>query len=350
MAASKAGFRDFVLARRHRLLRTAYLLTRDHARAVRLLERALVRTRRHWRQLVWGDDPEGFALRCLAALHGTRRREWGARAGEIAGRVAARLARCRLGSGSGGGSGSAATGSQGRNAAAERPREEAGAEDLDAGDAGNAGDGGHAASSAASPDAADAPGDRPVHDAFWAELGRLRPRARAALVLRYYEELAEDEAAEALGCSLAALRREETRGLARLGAALTSHPSGDSSTAGSPGRRGVENELREVLAAQAAALPPENDPYDRTVRGIRHARWRRAAVSAVCLCVLAAVAVPVAVFRPFRDVPLEGWYVRGSLADDSAFLEAARAKAVDKAELKSSQEVEYSREIGRAHV
>lgn len=317
-AAGKTGFRDFVVARRHRLLRTAYLLAGDQDRAARLLRAALLRTRRNWRRLVWGDDPEWFALRSLAALHASRRREWGARAAEIAGRVAARLARHRHGSGSGRGSGSV-----------EAPAA-AGTRD---------GFGTDAESTAEDPDAR-------VREVLWSGLGALRPRARAALVLRYYEELAEDDAAEVLACSLAALRAEERRGLELSRAVLAHRPEGGAGAESDPpGTAAAEAELREVLAAQAAALPPENDPYERTARGIRQLRLRRLGAAAICLCVLAAVAVPVAVFRPFRDVPLEGWYVRGSLADDSSFVEAARAKAVDKAELKSSQEVEYSRVV-----
>lgn len=315
-AVSKAGFRDFVVARRHRLLRTAYLLARDRDRAVRLLERALARTRRHWRQLVWGEDPEGFALRALVALY-VPRSERVSRAVAAAARQLSRLAAYRHGSGS-------EAADVADAAAAEAPQEQSGAEEPAAGDS----------------------DDTRVHAALWAALGSLRPLTRAALVLRHYEELEEGEAAGLLGCSRAALRAEEARGLASLRAALARHPErGPEAGPDSPGTRAIQDELREVLARCAAALPPEHDPYDRTARGIRRTRRRRAAASSICVCLLAAVAVPVAVFRPFRDVPLEGWYVRGSLADDSAFLEAARAEAVEAVEMRSNRGVEYSRVV-----
>jgi RNA polymerase sigma-70 factor (sigma-E family) len=47
-------------------------------------------------------------------------------------------------------------------------------------------------------------------------LSSLPTRQRAALVLRYYEDLSETQAADALGCSVTALKSLVTRGLARL--------------------------------------------------------------------------------------------------------------------------------------
>ena len=41
---------------------------------------------------------------------------------------------------------------------------------------------------------------------LWRELLKLPPRQRAAIVLRYYEDLSEREAAEVLGCSVAAMK------------------------------------------------------------------------------------------------------------------------------------------------
>ena len=47
-------------------------------------------------------------------------------------------------------------------------------------------------------------------------LAQLPPRQRAVLVLRYWEQLSESEAAEMLGCSLGTVKSSASRGLARL--------------------------------------------------------------------------------------------------------------------------------------
>src|SRR4051794_2954796 len=63
---------------------------------------------------------------------------------------------------------------------------------------------------------------------LWRALSTLPSRQRAALVLRYYEDLSERDAAEALGCSLAALKSLVARGSQALRASLSSYaPEGD---------------------------------------------------------------------------------------------------------------------------
>jgi RNA polymerase sigma-70 factor (sigma-E family) len=63
---------------------------------------------------------------------------------------------------------------------------------------------------------------------LWQALATLPARQRAALVLRYYEDLSERDAAEALGCSLAALKSLVARGSDALRASLTTYaPEGD---------------------------------------------------------------------------------------------------------------------------
>ena len=47
---------------------------------------------------------------------------------------------------------------------------------------------------------------------LWAALAMLPARQRAALVLRYYEDLSERDTAEALGCTLAAVKSLVARG------------------------------------------------------------------------------------------------------------------------------------------
>jgi RNA polymerase sigma-70 factor (sigma-E family) len=63
---------------------------------------------------------------------------------------------------------------------------------------------------------------------LWRALSTLPSRQRAALVLRYYEDLSERDAAEALGCSLAALKSLVARGSEALRTSLTTYaPEGD---------------------------------------------------------------------------------------------------------------------------
>lgn len=54
------------------------------------------------------------------------------------------------------------------------------------------------------------------HEAIWLALQRLPARQRAAVVLRYHLDLPEAGAADALGCTLPAIKSLTSRGLARL--------------------------------------------------------------------------------------------------------------------------------------
>jgi RNA polymerase sigma-70 factor (sigma-E family) len=54
------------------------------------------------------------------------------------------------------------------------------------------------------------------HDVVWQGIQRLPARQRAAVVLRYYEDLSEAETAEILGCSVGTVKSNTSRGLARL--------------------------------------------------------------------------------------------------------------------------------------
>lgn len=55
---------------------------------------------------------------------------------------------------------------------------------------------------------------------MWQELQRLAPRQRAAIVLRYYEDLTEVQTADALGCSVGTVKSQVSDALKRLRAAL----------------------------------------------------------------------------------------------------------------------------------
>jgi RNA polymerase sigma-70 factor (sigma-E family) len=58
--------------------------------------------------------------------------------------------------------------------------------------------------------------DSADRDQVWAWLERLPRRQRAALVLRYYEDLSDAEIAELLGCAIGTVRSSISRALATL--------------------------------------------------------------------------------------------------------------------------------------
>lgn len=58
--------------------------------------------------------------------------------------------------------------------------------------------------------------DAEGRDEMWRALQALPHRQRAALVLRYYEDLSERQAADTLGCSVSAMKSLVTRGLQAL--------------------------------------------------------------------------------------------------------------------------------------
>jgi RNA polymerase sigma-70 factor (sigma-E family) len=58
-------------------------------------------------------------------------------------------------------------------------------------------------------------------DQIWEGLATLPDRQRAALVLRFYEDLSDDESAAALGCRVGTVRSLVSRGLATLREQMT---------------------------------------------------------------------------------------------------------------------------------
>jgi RNA polymerase sigma-70 factor (sigma-E family) len=72
-------------------------------------------------------------------------------------------------------------------------------------------------------DVASAPQEAAVaeRDAMWRALGELPARQRAALVLRYYEDLPDRDIAAVLGCRQATVRSLVARGLHTLRASVT---------------------------------------------------------------------------------------------------------------------------------
>ena len=65
----------------------------------------------------------------------------------------------------------------------------------------------------ATPDGA---ADRAERDELLSALGRLPVRMRAVLVLRYWEDLSEEDTAQLLGCSVGTVKSQASRGLSRL--------------------------------------------------------------------------------------------------------------------------------------
>ena len=146
-------------------------------------------------------------------------------------------------------------------------------------------------------------------------LRALPPRTRAAVVLRFYEGLSEQETADLLGCSAGTVAAETARGLALLPA---------------------EGELRTRLEALAeGAAPPLREPADVVAavvdrgRVLRRRRWAFAAAAVVVLLLVPAVrswTAPVAPTTPAAaDHDVYGSPTRGALADDAAVLAAVAA-------------------------
>jgi RNA polymerase sigma-70 factor (sigma-E family) len=149
-----AGFREFVVARGGALSRSAYLLTGDHQLAEDLLQTALARTAVHWLRIA-DSDPEAYVRRAMVNL----RTSWWRK----------------------------------RRYAVEVPTAELPA--------------------VAVPDGAETVTRRL---ALAAALAKLPPRQRALVVLRFFEDLTEAQAAEALGCSIGTVKSQTHRALARL--------------------------------------------------------------------------------------------------------------------------------------
>jgi len=63
-----------------------------------------------------------------------------------------------------------------------------------------------------------------VRDALWSAVSELPDRQRAVVVLRYYEQLSEQETAEALGVSVGTVKSQASRAIGTL----RTHLSGSS--------------------------------------------------------------------------------------------------------------------------
>jgi len=148
-----ADFEEFVVARRHALLRTAYLICGDRDLAEDLFQNAMARLLVHWPR-VSGGAPEAYARRILVNSTINWRQRLRAREVSVA-----------------------------------------------------------AVPDSAGADFTVAHAER---DEMWQALARLPRRQRAVLVLRYYEDLTESQTAALLGCSLGTVKSQHSKALASL--------------------------------------------------------------------------------------------------------------------------------------
>ena len=158
-ASEVTAFSEFVEARSASLFRTAYLMVGDHQLAQDLLQEALVKTLIAWPRLRDRANLDSYTRRIIVttAISWRRRRSFH-----------------------------------------ERPTGSL-PERLD-------------------PDPADT---MVTHDAVIAAILTVPPRQRAAIVLRYYQDLTEAQTAEAMGCAVGTVKSQVAVALAKLRGQLT---------------------------------------------------------------------------------------------------------------------------------
>jgi RNA polymerase sigma-70 factor (sigma-E family) len=165
-ADAHADFVDFVHARQHALQRFAYLLTSNHHTAEDLVQTALAKTYLSWDKLRDRGALDAYVRRIIVNENASMwRRAWR------------------------------------RN---ERPSDELP-------------DSGHGDHQRSDVD----PVDR---DAMWQVVQQLPTKQRAAVVLRYYEDLSEADTAAILGCSVGNVKSQTSRAIASMRAAVTANP------------------------------------------------------------------------------------------------------------------------------
>lgn len=148
-------FDEFFRATWPRLFRTACAVAGDAASAEDALQAAYARAFASWRRVSAADHPEAYVRRIVVnEILGTRRRAWWKR---------------------------------------ERPT------------------GDLPATAVPSSEAAYVERDR-----LWRAVLELPPRQRAVVVLRYYEDLSEEEIADTLGCSRGTVKSQASAALAKL--------------------------------------------------------------------------------------------------------------------------------------
>ena len=152
--ADDHGFREYVTRRSQSLLRTAYLLTGNRADAEDLVQAALAKTYQAWDRIEDRRALDGYVRKAMVNTHISWWR---------------------------------------RRRVDEYPTDEI-------------------------PDlaVADAAGDSDLQDTLRRAIDRLPRRMRAAVILRYYEDMTEAEVAVALGVSLGTVKSTVSRAVAKL--------------------------------------------------------------------------------------------------------------------------------------
>ncbi|TYB53793.1 SigE family RNA polymerase sigma factor [Nonomuraea sp. PA05] len=152
--ADRSEYDAFVAAAWPRLLRTAYLLTRDWAVAEDLVQTALMKAWVSWGRIK--DEREAYVRKIIVNVHVSWwRRRW--RQVELT------------------------TGA---------PPDHA--------------------------ETADRMGQADERELVWQALGRLPARQRAVIVLRFFEDMTEAQAAATLGCSVGTVKSQTSKALAKL--------------------------------------------------------------------------------------------------------------------------------------
>jgi RNA polymerase sigma-70 factor (sigma-E family) len=158
------GFDDFVVTRGQALLRFAHVLCGNAHLAEDLVQEVLARVHRRWARIEYLEAPEAYVRRAIVREFLSWRRRRSSREAVLA-------------------------------EVPDRPSGQDTAQQLAA------------------------------RDEMWTLLAGLPRAQRAVLVLRFYDDLADDEIANALGCAPSTVRAHASRALARLRTALGHRPT-----------------------------------------------------------------------------------------------------------------------------
>ncbi|MFD5521256.1 SigE family RNA polymerase sigma factor [Streptomyces sp. NPDC127066] len=152
-------FQSFVVGRWPRLMRTAFLLTGEQHAAEDLVQTTLEQVYVAWRRVGSADEPEAYVRRVMINAHARKHRR----------KLKEFLA----------------------------PKDDLGL-------------------NREVPDSGDPIARADDRGALITALAQLPPRQRQAVVLRYWEDLSESQAAEAMGCSVGAVKSNTAKGIAKL--------------------------------------------------------------------------------------------------------------------------------------